>query len=232
MADTGTLFLDEIGDLPLPLQAKLLRVLEDRQIRRVGGTKARAVDVRILAATHENLPERVRERAFREDLYFRLSTVVLTLPALRERGADVVLIARALLVHLAQYHQLPAPPLPDAAERQLCGHSWPGNVRELKNALERAFLLSPPGQLCLDELLPAGPTPSVGRASGPAGGPFPFPAPLHEITTAVARATLAWCNGNRSESARQLGISTRRLRRLLAGGGLGEDALDLEPCEV
>src|SRR5207249_2924008 len=102
VADRGTLFLDEIGDLPLGLQAKLLRVLEDGLVRRVGGTKPRAVDVRVLAATNDQLPERVRAGQFREDLYFRLSTLVLTLPPLRDRGDDIGLLARALLAELAR----------------------------------------------------------------------------------------------------------------------------------
>jgi DNA-binding NtrC family response regulator len=109
MADTGTLFLDEIGDLPLSLQAKLLRLLEDKEIRRVGGTKPRTVDVRILAATNAHLSERVREKAFREDLFFRLSTVTLKLPPLRERGDDIILIAQAVLKRLAGEHHLPVP---------------------------------------------------------------------------------------------------------------------------
>ena len=212
VADTGTLFLDEIGDLPLNLQAKLLRVLEDKEIRRVGGTKSRTVDVRILAATNERLPERVREGRFREDLFFRLSTVVLRLPPLRERGDDLILVAQALLDRLAAEHGLPVPPLTPDVRRRLCAHSWPGNVRELKNALERALLLSPAGELSVDELLPAA------DPQGQGDGPIPFPAPLHQITTAAARATVQLCGGNRSESARRLLISPRRLRRLLNGG--------------
>src|SRR2546426_6353210 len=109
VADTGTLLLDEIGDLPLDLQGKLLRVLEDKQIRRVGGTKSRTVDVRILAATNDHLPERVREGRFRDDLYFRLSSVVLRLPPLRERGDDLSRVAQALLERLAREHGLPVP---------------------------------------------------------------------------------------------------------------------------
>ncbi|HEV8264960.1 MAG TPA: sigma-54 dependent transcriptional regulator [Gemmatimonadales bacterium] len=221
VADTGTLFLDEVGDLPLCLQAKLLRVLEDKEIRRVGGTKSRTVDVRILAATSRHLPERVREGSYREDLFFRLSSVVLSLPPLRERGDDVILIAQALLQRLAAEHGLPLPTLTPEVCRQLRAHTWPGNVRELKNALERALLLSPPGELSAGELVPPA-DPQVQH-----DGPIPFPAPLHKITTAAAHATVKLCGGNRSESARRLLISPRRLRRLLNGGAdLGED-LDL-----
>src|SRR5438874_6599391 len=111
VANSGTLFLDEIGDLPLGVQAKLLRALEDKEIRRVGGTKSRTVDIRIVAATNASLPARVREGTFREDLFFRLSTVMLTLPPMRERGDDVRLIAQALLTRLAREHDLAAPAL-------------------------------------------------------------------------------------------------------------------------
>ena len=198
VADGGTLFLDEIAELPLSLQARLLRVLEDGEIRRVGGTKPRTVDVRILAATNEQLSERVRQGAFREDLFFRLSTVVLRLPPLRERGGDIIRIAEALLRQLAAEHGLPVPTLtPDMCGR-LCAHPWPGNVRELKNSLERALLLSPAGEFLVDELLPPADQPL------PGDGPIPFPAPLEQITAAAAQATVDLCGGNRSESARRL----------------------------
>ena len=217
MADTGTLFLDEIGDLPLSLQAKLLRLLEDKEIRRVGGTKPRTVDVRILAATNAQLADRVRDKTFREDLFFRLSTVVLRLPPLRERGDDILLIANAVLERLAGEHHLPVPTLTPEICRKLRQHPWPGNIRELKNAVERALLLSPPGELNVDELLP----PADADAHGE--GPIPFPAPLDQITSAAVRATVKLCGGNRTESARRLSISTRRLRRLLNGGRDVED---------
>jgi DNA-binding NtrC family response regulator len=212
VADTGTLFLDEIGDLPLGVQAKLLRVLEDKEIRRVGGTKSRAVDVRILAAANDHLAEHVRDGTFREDLFFRLSTVVLRLPPLRERGDDLIVVAQALLERLSGEHSLPVPALPPDVGRRLRAHPWPGNIRELKNAVERALLLSPAGELSADEFLPPADSP------GTQDGPIPFPAPLHQITAAAVRATVKLCGGNRSESARRLLISPRRLRRLLNGG--------------
>jgi two-component system response regulator HydG len=213
IAEGGTLFLDEIGELPLSLQAKLLRVLDDKQIRRVGGTKSRLADVRILAATNEDLSRRVREGTFREDLYFRLSSVVITLPPLRERDDDMILIAERLVASLAAEHEVPVPALSPEVKRQLRGYPWPGNVRELKNAVERALLLSPPGHLEVEEL----PAPGQCQSQPQSAGQFPFPAPLSEISTAVAHATVKWFRGNRSEAARQLGISTKRLRRLLNG---------------
>ncbi len=212
VADGGTLFLDEVGTLPLEVQSKLLRVLDDKTIRRVGGTRGRTVDVRIIAATNEDLDRAVAHGAFRSDLYFRLSVIVLRLPPLRERGDDVILITGALLQSLAAQHGLPVPPLTTEIRQALRGHHWPGNIRELKNAVERALLLSPPGQLRPGELLPPG-EPDESR-----GGPIPFPAPLREITRAAALLMLEQCRGNRSHAAERLGVSRQRLRRLIQTG--------------
>ncbi len=223
VAHGGTLFLDELGELPLDVQAKLLRVLDDKTIRRVGGTKTRQVDVRIIAATNDNLESAVRTGKFREDLYYRLSVIVLSLPPLRSREDDVILIAQALLSNSAKQHDMPAPKLNAEACSKLRVHSWPGNVRELKNVVERALLLSPPGEFFLDVDSP-GSSPVIQT-----NGVLPFPAPLLEITRAAARATLAACEGNRSESARQLGISRKRLRGLLED--LTEDDLPVAWAE-
>ena len=212
VADGGTIFLDEIGDLPLEVQAKFLRVLQDKQVRRVGGTKSRKVDLRIIAATNEDLPRQIQDGKFREDLYFRLSVITLTLPPLRERGDDLMLIVDALLKELAEHHDLPVPDITPQARRSLLDYHWPGNVRELRNAVERALLLSAPGELDPRELRPQSET--IARQ----GGPIPFPARLDDITVAAANAMLGLANGNRSEAARRLGISRRRLRRLLEGG--------------
>ncbi len=212
VAEGGTLFLDEIGTLPLQLQAKLLRVLDDKHIRRVGGTKSRKVDVRVLAATNEDLAQGKKAGTFREDLYYRLSVVTHVLPPLRDRGHDVILIAEHLIKRLAKQNSLPVPVLDAAVRSALLGYQWPGNVRELKNALERAMFLCSPGKLCIEELVPAEP------GETPSGNALPFPAPLSTIMEAAARASLEKCEGNRSEAARQLGISRGRLARLL-----GED---------
>jgi DNA-binding NtrC family response regulator len=209
VADGGTLFLDEIGSLPVELQAKLLRVLEDREVRRIGGTKSRRVNLRILAATNEDLGHAVAAGRFREDLYYRIGGVTLTLPPLRERGDDISLIAGELLKTLAGQYRLPVPPFEPEAKRALLNYPWPGNVRELKNAIERALLLSAPGELNVAELLPNR------HHNGSNGGPLPFPASLDAITSAAARAMLAMAEGNVSEAARRLRVSRRRLRRLL-----------------
>ncbi|MBI4421115.1 MAG: sigma-54-dependent Fis family transcriptional regulator [Gemmatimonadetes bacterium] len=209
MADGGTLLLDEIGTLPLELQSKLLRTLDDKQVRRVGGTRSRKVDVRIIAATNEDLEQAMKRGAFRHDLYYRLSVITLRLPPLRQRGEDAVVIANALLKRLARQYGVPVPRLTPDTVQAMLRYPWPGNVRELKNAVERALLLSAPGELSLRELLPAQP------ADAPPADPLPFPADLRDITAAAARATLDSCGGNRSEAARRLGVSRKRLRRLL-----------------
>src|SRR5438477_4233519 len=208
-ADGGTLLLDEINRLAPELQAKLLRALEDKTTRRLGSTSSRRVDVRIVAATNGDLAADVRDGRFREDLIYRLNVVSLHLPALRERGDDILLLAEAFVQKFSTQYGLPQPALRPDVRRILLAHAWPGNVRELRNAIERALLLSAPGELEVGELTPAT------RAS-PAG-PLAFPARLDDITRAAARAMLDATGGNRSEAARRLGISRSRLQRLLEG---------------
>jgi len=151
-ADKGTVFLDEIGDMPLSMQAKLLRVLQDGEVRAVGANTTRRVDVRIIAATHRDLPAAVASGDFREDLLFRLNVVTLHLPPLRERGEDVRAIARALLPAIAEEVGREAT-ISEAALDALAGWSWPGNVRELENELRRAVALSS-GTIGPDDLSP------------------------------------------------------------------------------
>ena len=212
MADGGTLFLDEIGHLPLDLQPKLLRSLEQREVRRVGGHGNRKVDVRVVAATHVDLAQAVRSGTFREDLYYRLNVVHLVLPPLRDRGDDVLELAAVFAARLALQHQIPVPELTDEVRQALQRHSWPGNIRELRNAIERALVLSPPGTIELGSLLLTRP-----RTAQSDAGPLPFPAPLGTIIRAAALETLARVDGNKSEAARRLGISRPRLQRILDG---------------
>jgi len=142
IAHRGTLFLDEIGDLPLPLQAKILRVLEERQFERVGGTQSLHVDVRIVAATNRQLKQRVAERQFREDLYFRLSVFPILIPPLRERGDDVLILARHFVGKFCRDLNKSALAVAPAAIDELRTYPWPGNVRELQNCIERAVILA------------------------------------------------------------------------------------------
>jgi two-component system response regulator HydG len=211
-ANHGTLFLDEIGHLPLPLQGKLLRAIEERQIRRVGSNETRKIDARVVTATHVDLREAVAAGEFREDLYYRLNVVTLRLPPLRDRGDDLELLAHRFAQDLAARYGLATPSLTGPFLTALRAHSWPGNVRELRHAIERALLLSDPGKLDPAELAVSE------TAHAPiSGAPIPFPASLREITAAIAKATLRASGGNKSAAARQLDISRARLQRLMDG---------------
>jgi DNA-binding NtrC family response regulator len=142
VAHQGTVFFDEIGDMEAPIQAKLLKVIEEKRFRRVGETRERQVDVRVIAATHDDLLERVRQGRFREDLYYRIGVLPLAVPSLRERREDIPLLARRIMASLAQELGRPEARLSEAAETALTEHSWRGNLRELRNTLERALLNS------------------------------------------------------------------------------------------
>ncbi len=217
-ADRGTLFLDEVGHLPLHLQGKLLRALEDKHIRRVGGTRDRKIDTRILTATHVDLPQAIACGEFRQDLFYRLNVVTLELPPLRDRGGDVELLAREFAKTLAARYQVPVPELSPEVIAAVRAHDWPGNVRELQHAIERALLLSPrgsldPAELALDSTVRPETTSEA----------LPFPATLKEINAAAANAAVKLHDGNKSAAARQLEISRARLQRLIEHGEDDED---------
>ena len=209
-AHGGTLFLDEVATLPLDLQPKLLRALESREIRRVGGLQSRRVDVRLIAATHADLRGAVAQRQFREDLYYRLNVVAISLPPLRDREGDVELLAETFISRIATNYGLPVPPLTPEIRDALRGYLWPGNIRELRNAIERSLVLSPRGTLRLEEM-------SMRRDADRAEGALPFPATLAVLSRAAALAMLQLTQGNKSAAARRLGISRPRLQRLLDG---------------
>jgi len=207
-AHGGTLFLDEVGDIPLTMQVKLLRLIESGTYRRVGQTELRRADIRLVAATHRDLRALVADGRFREDLYYRLSTFPIALPALRERAQDIPLLAQALLARVAPGRALALAP---AAMRRLAQHPFPGNVRELRNVLERAALLT-------DGTVVA--AAAIERAlafDGPAAAPA-VPAPrasLRGIEAAALRMALQTPAATRRELAQALGISTRTLYRKL-----------------
>jgi len=141
LADKGTLFLDEVGEIPLMLQAKLLRVLEEQSFRRLGGLKDIQLDLRVIAATNKNLREAVKEGAFRQDLYFRLNVIQILIPPLRDRADDIVPLTRFFIEHYNRKFKRNIEGVSDAAAKLLLYHDWPGNVRELRNAIERAMIL-------------------------------------------------------------------------------------------
>ena len=218
LGDGGTIFLDEIASLPIELQPKLLRAIESRSVRRVGSLTPRQINVRLVAATHVELTAAVRRGEFREDLYYRLNVVTLTLPSLRQRVDDIEPLAEAFIARIAGAYGLPVPVLTPAVRAALRTRSWPGNVRELRNAIERALVLSPRGTLRVEEL--QSPAPVTTPA---ADGGLPFPAEMRAIVTAAAHAMLALTGGNKTEAARRLGISRPRLHRILEGSAGEED---------
>lgn len=204
LAAGGTLFLDEVGDLPLPMQSKLLRFLELGECQGVGEACPTRVDVRIIAATHQDLHRAVADGRFRRDLFYRLHVVPLELPPLRRRGDDVLLLARRFLGEFAERHGRPQAVLGRRAERALLRHDWPGNVRELRNLCERLSILLP-GRVIEPENLPV-----EIRGGMPAGSGFALPAGgirLDDLEQDMIRQALDRTRGNKSRAARLLGIS-------------------------
>ncbi len=207
-ADGGTLFLDEIGDMPLALQARLLRVLEERRVRPVGGHASVAFDVRIVCATNRDLLELVREGRFRSDLYYRLAGATLRIPALRERPADVELLARRFLDELNEEQGTERRFASGLMER-LCAHAWPGNVRELRNRVAVLFHLSDGDEI--DGELPAAHRMHAVAREDAAQRLVTRVAPLAEIELDAIRLALEETGGDRREAARRLGISRSTL---------------------
>jgi transcriptional regulator with PAS, ATPase and Fis domain len=237
-ADGGTLFLDEIGELTLELQPQLLRVLEKREVRRIGDTRAQKVDIRVLAATHRNLKEMVKAGTFREDLYYRLAVVRAVVPALKERGDDVVLLARHFADQLGAPFEL-SPELIDELRR----HVWPGNVRELRNVVERALSLGKTGLGAggthdlvsgLQTTLPSGPPTMTGTTTNPlAFGTaeevleLPFKEAKGKLIESFERdylhALLLRHRGNISRAAAEAGIDRNYIHRLVKKYGIPVD---------
>jgi DNA-binding NtrC family response regulator len=228
-ADHGTLFLDEIGDISPALQARLLRALQEHEIVPVGSETAVRVDVRVLAATHRDLPDLVRQGRFREDLYYRLNVVTLTLPPLRARRQDIPLLIDHFLRELTSRHGRGPVAVDPEAQRRLLAYEWPGNIRELQNVLERAMLLAEQDVIGPEHLTPmvrgaAGAAPDSSLA--PAGADPDAGAPaepreaerlqsLEEIERRHVLHVLTVMRGNRDETSRILGISRRTLSRMI-----------------
>jgi DNA-binding NtrC family response regulator len=218
-ADGGFLFLDEVGDVELALQGKLLKAVEERTVRRVGGTRDRRVDVRILAATNRDLERAARSDQFRRDLYFRLAVIILHLPPLRERGQDVVLLAEEFLKRFSVKYGKDVRPLGARAQELLIAYPWPGNVRELSHVVERAVLWSRDGALDFEHLArdaaaaPA-PVPATPSALPPLG------TDLERWEKSMIEEALRECEGNQTRAAARLGITRDTLRYRLKKHGL------------
>jgi two-component system, NtrC family, response regulator AtoC len=214
LADKGTLFLDEIGEIPMMLQAKLLRVLEEQTFRRLGGLKDINLDLRVVAATNKNLREAVKEGAFRQDLYFRLNVIQISIPPLRERLDDILPLARFFIDHYNRKFKRNIEGVSDASAKLLLSHDWPGNVRELRNAIERAMILE-------ESALITAPSLPISVAHSETGTALPA-APATEVVSdglslednersLLARA-LEKTNGNQTQAARLLRVTRDTLR--------------------
>jgi two-component system, NtrC family, response regulator HydG len=223
VADRGTLFLDEVGELPLSLQAKLLRALQEREIRRVGSTKLIPVDVRLVSATNRDLGESVRKREFREDLYYRVNVIAIKLPTLRERTGDVALLAYHFLSRYGRNRERPLESIDADALAVLEGYAWPGNVRELQNVVERACALADGPTLRIRDL----PEHVRGRGrAAPAGAGKDLPlkeareAWLRVFTEEYLTDLLRRHGGNVSQAAKTAGVDRKTLHRLLSKHGI------------
>jgi DNA-binding NtrC family response regulator len=213
MADGGTLFLDEIGDMEPGMQAKLLRVLEERSFRRVGGTKDIQVDVRIVSATNKDLLKSIEEKTFRADLYYRIQVIPIYLPALRERRDDIMPLVEHFIAHFNREFGKSVKGVSKMAEKFLVEYSWPGNIRELKNIIERAIILENEETLLLEHL----PQELVAKASGPGAGPLSLQLPpegidIEDVERELIRQALETSDGNQSKAAKKLNLGIDAFR--------------------
>jgi two-component system response regulator PilR (NtrC family) len=215
VAHRGTLFLDEIGETPLSMQVKLLRALQERRLRRVGGTDETEVDVRVIAATNSPLENLVRERRFREDLFYRLNVIPLRMPPLRERREDIPLLADHFLKRFSEQMGKSLATISSEAMQALERYSWPGNVRELENVIERAVALETTPSVLAERLPGNLRPPSTEARSIELGAGFDLVRHLHETEAQLLRSALERAQGDRAETAHLLGIKPRALRYLL-----------------
>jgi DNA-binding NtrC family response regulator len=209
LAHTGTLFIDEISELSLPLQAKLLRVIQTREFVKVGGSKPTRTDIRLITASNKDLRRAVREGQFREDLYYRIAVVMIEVPPLRARRGDIGLLVEHFLRKFAAAHHKRVPRLTGRAQELLLGAEWPGNVRQLENCIEQAVVLSEHDTIDVDVL----PLAEAAGKRGDAGKPgLPAGLTLRDLEQQYILQTLDGVGGNRTQAARQLGISLRCLQ--------------------
>jgi DNA-binding NtrC family response regulator len=221
-AEGGFLFLDEVGDVELSLQGKLLKAVEERTVRRVGGIRDRKIDVRILAATNRDLERESQRERFRRDLYFRLAVILLRLPPLRERGEDVLTLAEHFLQRFRIKYGKPVERLDPRARDLLLAYPWPGNVRELSHVIERAVLWSRGPTLDIEHLaleVPAGSAPGPEEVGG-ASSSRPAGMDLEQWERSLIEQALRESDGNQTRAAQRLGISRDTLRYRLKKYGI------------
>jgi transcriptional regulator with PAS, ATPase and Fis domain len=213
LADKGTLFLDEIGEIPLMLQAKLLRVLEEQSFRRLGGLKDIKLDLRVVAATNKNLREAVKEGAFRQDLYFRLNVIQILIPPLRDRTEDIVPLTKFFVEHYNRKFKRNIEGVSEGAAKLLLSHDWPGNVRELRNAIERAMILEESWLITSASLPIAISRPDAGTLAVAANVDIPIDGlSLEDNERSLLARALEKTNGNQTQAARLLRITRDTLR--------------------
>ena len=215
-AEGGTLLLDEIGELSPHVQAKLLRTIQERVVIPVGSTKPIPVNIRIIAATHRNIKQLVRKGEFREDLYYRLNVVAVRVPPLRDRGEDIIHLARHFLAELSTLYEEPAKTLSSEAEDALRTYQWPGNVRELTNAIEHAYVLTEEEVLKIEDL-PEELRSAISGIEALEDGEFPT---LIMAERSLLIRALRQANGNKSHAARLLNVERHRFYRMLVRHGL------------
>jgi transcriptional regulator with GAF, ATPase, and Fis domain len=214
LADGGTILLDEISEIAPSLQAKLLRVLQEKEFERVGGNKTIEVKVRVLATTNRNLLEEVEKGNFREDLYYRLNVFPIAVPALRERDSDILLLANTFLARHARRHGLEEISFTKDCEKAITSHYWPGNVRELENAVERAVILADVGKKIESDLLGIADvrTQVEAKSSVSSGSKETVEESMEDVERKHIQKVLESCDGNRTHAAKKLGLNVRTLR--------------------
>ncbi len=220
LADKGTLFLDEIGDVPPPIQVKLLRVLQDKEFERLGGTKTLKVDVRLVAATNRDLRAALEEGTFREDLYYRLNVVAIDIPPLRDHKEDVPALANFFLERFAREAGKPLQTITPAALNLLMNYHWPGNIRELENSIQRGVALSSGPALDAADFHLDDRPPHDASDSGSAVPILPPGMTLEKWEEEIIREAVQRANGNKSQAARALGLSRNALRYRLSKMGV------------
>src|SRR5690606_2576777 len=225
-ANGGTLYIDEITDLPLSVQASLLRVIQDKRVHMVGSQQVINVDVRIISASHKNLVAMMEQGRFRQDLFYRLNVIGLKMPALRERREDIPLLTQALLERLCGRMNSTPPIISEQAMKLLKEHNYPGNVRELENVLERALILSDGKSIDVEDLLLEQDSivPTTSQFGFDPG--LPLPEYLESIEKNAIISALARTRNNKTEAAKLLGVSFRTLRYMISKLGLGKNQND------
>ncbi|GGP09640.1 sigma-54 interaction domain-containing protein [Oceanobacillus neutriphilus] len=219
MADGGTIFLDEVGELPLDMQVKLLRVLQENRIYRIGDSRGKQIDVRFIAATNQDLDKLMQENKFRSDLFYRLNVIQLTMPPLRDRKKDIEILAETFLKQFALKYQASIPKLPAETMEVLRQYHWPGNIREIRNLMERVIILHEGATLTKQDMLSFLP---VSFSTPPLAHPESLPLEKESMEKTSIEQALELCNGNKSKAAKQLGISRVTLYQKIKKYNLSE----------